>query len=283
MAEVMTPPDWYLFTFCLLSFCVLITLSTLLVGYVFRDWTQISLPKAVYQDLNYVNAERSEPSDKRAVVSINTESDAFMFRYAGQEQEDDPEIQRQLELDAIAMGKPVKKTKKPKKKKKNNDLQLPQVENLKDKLAKHLKEINDLFGKSQDKDLFNTGDDSQDSSDDNEDREALNKQIAALKKLLGQNEAILKGNDPDEIEEEHSLMEGLGDLNQNKISQDEIKRRIREEEADQRHEQLINNLEEEDIKFEKSLEKLNQQALLSIGEKNNTVLQQQIQNAQDRG
>ena len=62
-----------------------------------------------------------------------------------------------------------------------------------------------------------------------------------------------------------------------------IKRRIREEEADQRHEQLINNLEEEDIKFEKSLEKLNQQALLSIGEKNNTVLQQQIQNAQDRG
>ena len=83
MAEVMTPPDWYLFTFCLLSFCVLITLSTLLVGYVFRDWTQISLPKAVYQDLNYVNAERSEPSDKRAVVSINTESDAFMFRYAG--------------------------------------------------------------------------------------------------------------------------------------------------------------------------------------------------------
>lgn len=134
------------------------------------------------------------------------------------------------------MGKPVKKTKKPKKKKKDNDLQLPQVENLKDKLAKHLKEINDLFGKSQDKDIFNTGDDSQDSSDDNEDREALNKQIAALKKLLGQNESILKGNDPDEIEDEQSIMEGLGDVDGNKLDKDELKRQIREEEADQRHE-----------------------------------------------
>ena len=81
--------------------------------------------------------------------------------------------------------------KKSKKKKKNKDISINQVEDLKDSLQKHLKEINKLFGKKtiQQDNLFS--DASEESSDD--DGDALNKQIAALKKLINSNAAVLKG------------------------------------------------------------------------------------------
>jgi hypothetical protein len=57
-------------------------------------------------------------------------------------------------------------------------------------LAKHLKEINKLFGKKtiQQDNIFSDASDQ--SSDD--DGDALNKQIADLKKLINSNAALLK-------------------------------------------------------------------------------------------
>ena len=66
-----------------------------------------------------------------------------------------------------------------------------QVEDLKDNLAKHLREINKLFGKKTIDQGNIFSDDNEESSDD--DNDALNRHIADLKKLVDQNAALLKG------------------------------------------------------------------------------------------
>jgi len=78
MAEVLHPPDWVFFFGVLGSFMLLIFMSICTVGYIYKkNWHKVSNIKAEYQRKNYKNLERNEPKDKKAIVSLNTESSSF--------------------------------------------------------------------------------------------------------------------------------------------------------------------------------------------------------------
>lgn len=81
---------------------------------------------------------------------------------------------------------------------------------------------NNLLSDESDQDL---------SSDDDEEAYELNKQIADLKKLLGTNERILKGDDNDNIEETDGAGDGLDEMDDGKVSIAEKKKQQREEDA----------------------------------------------------
>ena len=136
MRDVLEPPNWPMFFGVLLAGCFLILLTVLIISYIVkRDWRQKYLPKIYYQEQNYGSVERSDPEDKKAIVSINTEAESFTFRHMGREDDDDEELNMRMDNNAKRLG--VKK----KAKKKKKDLQLPHVEDLKDRLQKHLIEI----------------------------------------------------------------------------------------------------------------------------------------------
>jgi hypothetical protein len=78
---VLLPPDWSFFFITLICFIGLIVVAVLLVSWVARrDWKQKKIPSIIYQKSNYKAVEREDPSDVRAIVSINTDSSSFMFR-----------------------------------------------------------------------------------------------------------------------------------------------------------------------------------------------------------
>lgn len=84
----MTPPDWAFFFGALISFCVLIVLAVGVAAYIAkRNWQPSSIAPIVYQTFNYKQTERTDPEDKRAIVSLNTESSSFLFRSQGKEEE----------------------------------------------------------------------------------------------------------------------------------------------------------------------------------------------------
>jgi len=212
-------------------------------------------------------------------VSINTQLSSFLYRHTG-EDGDDADLD-----DPSAIDDPKKAAqlaKKKKKKKKNKDLQLNQVENLKSNLEKHLVEINNLFGRRRNNNdqLFTEDADDGNSSDSEED-DALAKQLAALKKLLFTNEAILKGHDNEDLLDDADKLEALleGD---GKESPDEAMAKLREERQRQEQEDIdkLNAWNEgEDAKFEQNMDAANEKILQSLFDKNDTVLQQQIQSA----
>jgi len=93
MRGVMEPPNWYVFFGVLAAGCLLVLLTVIIIGYIVkRDWRQKYLPKIFYQDQNYSQVLRSDPADKKAIVSINTESESFTFRHMGKEDSDDDEL-----------------------------------------------------------------------------------------------------------------------------------------------------------------------------------------------
>jgi len=76
--KVLTPPNWLFFFVTLAGFCVIILLAVMLIGYISnRNWRQKDVPPIEYQRTNYSAIKRSDPKDKRAIVSINTEPTSF--------------------------------------------------------------------------------------------------------------------------------------------------------------------------------------------------------------
>jgi hypothetical protein len=68
----------------LFAFIFLIALSVFCVTWIARtDWRQRKIPAVVYQQKHYSSVDRSDPADKKAIVSINTDSSSFMFRAQG--------------------------------------------------------------------------------------------------------------------------------------------------------------------------------------------------------
>jgi hypothetical protein len=172
MRDVLEPPDWYMFFGVLFAGCMLILITVFIIGYIVkRDWRQKKLPKVAYQEANYTSVERSDVQDKRAIVSINAEAESFTIRHMGREEDDDEELDVQMDEDSKKIGR------KRKKRKKTQDLQLPEVEDLKDRLQKHLIEIQKLVGrKYANEDELLTDDEDGDnlSSDDEVEQEQLN-------------------------------------------------------------------------------------------------------------
>lgn len=85
-----------------------------------------------------------------------------------------------------------------------------------------------------------TDDDEDFSSDDEEEASELNHQIAELKRILGANERILKGEDNDEMmKETQGDMDGLDDFNADKsTSTSDKKRQQREADAKKSQQEL---------------------------------------------
>lgn len=122
------------------------------------------------------------------------------------------------------------------------------------------------------------------SSDDEEEANELNNQIAELKRILGANERILKGEDNDDlIAETAGDMDGLDDVEDRVETAQEKKKKLREIEAKAEAEENDNWRQQEDQKFEDALEKNTENVLIDINGKKNTVLQQQINSAHDKG
>ena len=106
MRTVREPPDWGQFFAILAAGCFLILLTTLIISYIVkRDWRQKYLPRIYYQDQNYTAVERSDPYDKRAIVSINTEAESFTFRHTGREDDDDQEFNEQMDEEGKRLGR----------------------------------------------------------------------------------------------------------------------------------------------------------------------------------
>ena len=113
------------------------------------------------------------------------------------------------------------------------------------------------------------------SSDDEEEANELNNQIAELKRILGANERILKGEDNDDlIAETVGDMDGLDDVEDRVETAQEKKKKLREIEAKAEAEENDNWRQQEDQKFEDALEKNTENVLIDINGKKNTVLQQ---------
>jgi hypothetical protein len=105
MRDVLEPPNWGMFFGVLLAGCVLILITVLIISYIVkRDWRQKYLPKIYYQEMNYGSVERSDPEDKKAIVSINTEAESFTFRHMGREEDDDEELNMQMDANAQKLG-----------------------------------------------------------------------------------------------------------------------------------------------------------------------------------
>ena len=193
-ADVLEPPNWFLFFMTLFAAGLLILLTVVFVACVAKsDWRQRFLPTIVYQKNHLSSVALSDTTNPKAIVSINTELSSFLYRHTG-EADDDADLNDPTVANDPAKAQDLKK----KKKKKKKDLSVNQVEDLKSNLQKHLVEINNLFGKRRGQNELFTEDNEAANSSDSDDDDALAKQIAALKKLLTTNEAILKGVENDD-------------------------------------------------------------------------------------
>lgn len=153
--QITLTPDWTFFFASIFCFFLLILLTSCFVNYVMqRHWeTDMALVNPKYQNKNYVKVEKNNPYDLRALISMNADLRSIMFKEAGGENLDDPEV--------IKLKKKEEDLKKAKDKKR--DLHLEDVENLKDRLVNHLKEIKQLIG-----------DDPEDEGSEDEDDRNLN-------------------------------------------------------------------------------------------------------------
>ena len=112
MRGVMEPPDWYMFFGVLFAGCCLILITVAVISYIVkRDWRQKRLPKVAYKDFNYESVERSDVTDKRAIVSINDNSESFMIRHMGREESDEDEMEYHHDDENKKRKKKRKKTK----------------------------------------------------------------------------------------------------------------------------------------------------------------------------
>ena len=73
-------------------------------------------------------------------------------------------------------------------------MELEQVEDLKDRLNKHLKEIKKLFG--EDNNGANNNEDDEENDDDNQ---KLVDQIQRLREIIEENRKVLEGEDLEEV------------------------------------------------------------------------------------
>ena len=88
--DILLPPNWIFFFSVLVAFCLLILAFVATVGFVIKlDWRQKYIEPIQYQKSNYTSVQRSDPEDKRAIVSINTENSSIKFKHYNQQDPED--------------------------------------------------------------------------------------------------------------------------------------------------------------------------------------------------
>lgn len=106
------PPNWYFFFSVLVAFCLLILSFVLTIGFVVkRDWRQKYILPIEYQKSNYTAVERSDPEDKRAVVSINTEQMSIKFKHQNKRDVEEELIEANGDINLIKKSQKNKKKK----------------------------------------------------------------------------------------------------------------------------------------------------------------------------
>ena len=149
-----------------------------------------------------------------------------------------------------------------------------------------MKEINKLFGKRTVQQDNILSDASEESSDD--DGDELNKQIAALRKLIDSNSALLRGEaGPESVIEDDALLDDLEDGE--KIKTDEApelaamkvaqkREQIRQDQLDEQKQWVA----EQNANYEKAAEEKNQRAGVQFQEKKDDVLKNQIRESHEK-
>jgi hypothetical protein len=270
--EILLPPDWTFFFLNLFAFIFLIALSVLCVSCIARrDWRQRFIAPIKYQTQHYSNVDRDDPADPRAIVSINTDSSSFMFRAQGNDDQ-------QNAADRLKDG--IEKKQKSKQERARTDLSLNQVENLKDNLHKHLKDIKKLralrYGKDGGQVQDELGNDVSDYSSSSEDD--LNLAISNVKKLILNTRAVLRGEGEDEIQiftEDTKMLDAINSV--------EDKRQEREEAIQLRKERLEEDQRVQEEKFKRKINNENNQQIQELEDMKNKVLEMQVESAYDRG
>ena len=159
-------------------------------------------------------------------------------------------------------------------KKKKEDLQLNQVEELKDRLGRHAAELEKLFGKKKG---LSIEDDDYEEEVDHDDSD-LELEIDALYKLVQRNAALLKGEDV-QIEEKNQDF-----LDSNEEMDDAGKRRLERDEEERERERLKKEwMDSQNKKFEKDQADALERAQYDFEDKKNTVLQQQLIESKEIG
>ena len=128
----------------------LIILSIFVIGYVYRkSWKTTSgsssLNNIQYQKKHYESVIQNEDvEDPDAIISINSDSQSFYVLNQGK---DMVRTHQQLKEKRVK-EREEKERKKREKEQAKQKLEIDQVEELKDKLSKHMMEIRQLFGLS---------------------------------------------------------------------------------------------------------------------------------------
>ena len=165
-------------------------------------------------------------------------------------------------------------------------MSLGQVENLKDALHKHLKDIKKLralrFGgdgaQVDDELAKNDDNDNQDYYESSSSEDDLNQQIANVKKLIFNTRAVLRGEDQEDM---HIFTDDTKMLDA--INSAEKKHQEREEAIRLRKEQLEENQRIQEEKFKRKINAENDRQIEELEDMKNKVLEMQVESAYDRG
>lgn len=182
------------------------------------------------------------------------------------------------------MGKDPNEERIKSKKRATHDLTLAQIEKLKDELHRHNKELERLTGNAPQKDDGFGDSDGQISSDDHNAIE-LRKKISKIKRLLGQNGAILRGEEgaPDTaINENEVVASKLWDEREGDEARERRRQQIEETEKIRLQErENINKKHEQRVQIQLANEAEVKKRDLEVEQ--NKIMQAQVEQALDRG
>ena len=238
--NIVYSPDWPFFIGVLIAVLALIVLSVVTIGYVYRkSWKLKPYQHIDYQDQNYTAIKIEDPEDtENALISLNADAQSFQFLNSGKE------ILRTREQMKAKRAQKKKDKDRKKKEKKQKQLELEQVEDLKDRLNKHLKEIKKLFGEDN-----NGAQNNEDDDENDDDSQKLVEQIQRLREIIEENRKVLEGEDLEEV-----TAEDLQRQAQEQKEQEEVERKAKEEELQKIKELEFNRMQED--KQQKNMEEL---------------------------
>ncbi|CDW74865.1 cast multi-domain protein [Stylonychia lemnae] len=220
--NIIYSPDWGFFIGIVAAVLGLILISVFGIGYVYRkSWAVKTYDSIGYQRKNYSLIKVQDPNEHDAIISINADTESFSFLNEGKE------VLRSREQKKAKDAQEKLDKERKKKIKKQKQLEIEEVENLKDKLYKHLGEIKKLFG--VDGNVEDDDENAQLLENDEELRaQKLFDQIAKLKEIIDENRRVLEG---DILEDHQTTEEEKQRLEQEKKDREEFEQRQAEEEA----------------------------------------------------
>lgn len=248
--DLVYSPDWGFFIGVVVAFLCLILMSIFVIGYVYRKSWKTKTAKGMdidYQRRHYESVKNEDPEDPDSIISINADSQSFYVLNQGKEI-----IRTKAQLKAKrAQEKAEREKRKKEREEKKRVLELEHVEQLKDKLNKHMQEIRKLFGLSTKDIAAGAGEEEANLEslpdgelDPNVANQKLIDQIMKLKLLINENRRALEGdqNDDDDLEQQKE------ELERKEKERIEVEKKIKEEQEKIAKEEKFEKAQEEIVK-----------------------------------